>query len=188
MCLWAPWPPCTELGAFALRGWPGQLFPSLSSCCCLRETTSWGVCRQFHKKTTYTIRKESSMTFSVNTIHGFTLAANINLKKYVVRSRTNKFQLNRCSHRKETNSSPLPTNTRYLHHNQTSPPRPAIFCRNKKFSRRYTHIWIFKPPNVPSTIRNESPHPTNTTCPNLHDISMYGQNPKTGTLGLLGHL
>ena len=38
LCLWAPWPPCTEWGAFALCGWPGQLFPSLSSCCRLRET------------------------------------------------------------------------------------------------------------------------------------------------------
>ena len=40
---------CTEWSAFSWCGWPGQLFPSLSCCCCLRETTSLGVCRQFHQ-------------------------------------------------------------------------------------------------------------------------------------------
>ena len=51
----------------------------------------------------------------MSTIHGFSTLAASNKFQIIVRSRTNKFQSNRCNHLKATNSSLIPTNTRHVH-------------------------------------------------------------------------
>ena len=87
----------------------------------------------------YVYHPEQILDDTMSTIHGFSTLAASNKFQIIVRSRTNKFQSNRCNHLKATNSSLIPTNTRHLHHhNQTLPPRPSFLPKHKKISRRHT--------------------------------------------------
>ena len=75
-----------------------------------------------------------------------TLAANNKLQIVSSTFKINKFQSNRCSHRKVTNSSLIPTNTRHLHHHQTLPTRPAFLCRKIKIQQTiYSHLLTTPP-------------------------------------------